>query len=78
MSLVNKILTAAMASDQHVFVGYSPHVNGLHVYAHPADTEYQGEDNRIYLIDETIYLDWDGADEKLADVLAMIEELNNA
>lgn len=78
MSLVNKILTAAMASEHHVFVNYSPHVNGLHVYAHPADTEYQGEDNRVYLIDETIYLDWEGADEKLADVLAMIEELNNA
>ncbi|WP_299313479.1 hypothetical protein [uncultured Halomonas sp.] len=78
MSLVNKILTAAMASEQHVFVNYSPHISGLHVCAHPADTKYQGEGNRVYLIDETIYLDWEGADEKLADVLAMIEELNNA
>lgn len=77
MSLVNKILTAAMASGQHVFVNYSPHVNGLHVYAHPADTDYQSN-KHVYLIDETIYLNWEGADEKLADVLAQIEELNNA
>ena len=76
MSLVNKILTAAMASSQHVHVSYSPHVKGVHVVAHPADTDYQ-TDERIYLIDATIYLDWDGADERLADVLAEIEELES-
>lgn len=78
MSLPTKILTAAMASEHHVFVIYSPHVNGLHVYAHPANTQYQSKDKPVYLIDEKIYLDWEGADEKLAEVLAKIEELNNA
>ena len=74
MRLPTKILQAAMASEQHVFVSYSPHVSGIHVAAHPNDTDYQSNE-RIHLIDETVYLDWKGADEKLADVLAQIEEL---
>lgn len=76
MSLVTKIMTAAMASDKHVFVGYMPHTRGLYVYAHPVDTDYQDTSSeRLRLMDETVYLDWDGAEEKLADVLAKIEEL---
>jgi len=76
MSLPTKILAAAMRSPHHVHVSYAAHVNGIHVYAHPADTDYQTAE-RIYLIDATIYLDWDGADERLADVLAMIEEMES-
>ena len=76
MSLPTKILTAAMRSRHHVHVSYSPHVSGLHVTAHPNDTDYQTNE-RTYLIDATVYLDWEGADEKLADVLAMIEELES-
>ena len=76
MSLPTKILAAAMRSRHHVHVTYSPHINGIHVAAHPNDTDYQSKE-RIRLIDETVYLDWEGADEKLADVLAMIEELES-
>ena len=76
MSLVNKILKAAMAAKHHVHVTYSPHVNGISVQVLPADTEYDGEPYPIVLMPtETVYLDWEGADEKLADVLAKIEEL---
>ena len=79
MSLTTKILQAAMASDKHVFVNYMPHTNGLSVYAHPVDTDYQDtRSERPRLMDETVYLDWEGAEEKMADVLAQIEELNHA
>lgn len=67
-----------MASRHHVFVGYSPHVNAMTVQALPASTEYDGKPPQSVLLDtQTIYLDWDNADERLAEVLAMIEELES-
>lgn len=76
MSLVTKILEAAMRSREHVFVQYSPHINGISVQALPSNTEYDGNPYTVVLIPtKTVYLNWEGADEKLADLLAMIEEL---
>jgi len=75
MSLTTKILTAAMASDKHVFVQYSPHCKSLSVYAYPGSTDYTIGASRTRLMDETVYLDWANAAEKLAELLEMVEGL---
>ena len=78
MSLPTKILAAAMRSRHHIHVDYAPHTNGLSVQGLPADTVYDGSaPERVLFETQTVYLDWEGADEKLADVLAMIEELES-
>lgn len=75
MSLPTKILTAAMASSKQVFVQYSPHVSWLSVYAHPPEQQHCEGCERVYLMNETVYLDKDTSDEHLAIVLEKIEAL---
>lgn len=74
MSLVNKILTAAMNSDQHVFVNYSPHVNWLEVRAVDSKTDYS-DHGYPYLLEDTVYLDSKDTDERLAELLEKVEGL---
>lgn len=78
---VQEIIAAAMEATQagkaHVFVSYSPHVNGLTIYAFPTGTAYQSM-NGVLLFGSMvnqIYLEWDDAADKLDEILTKIKEL---
>lgn len=76
---INEIMALAIemcAREQaNVFVHYSGHVNTVHVYAHPFDQLYQGEE-RTMLADKRIYLESpEEALEELKTLRQQIEQL---
>lgn len=81
--LVSEITIEAMRATQQgkafVFVDYYANVNGLTVYAESTGTDYSdGERDVDYVFGsaaDTVYLKWDGAEEKLEDILTKIKGL---
>ncbi|XAG86220.1 hypothetical protein MRM63_13595 [bacterium 19MO03SA05] len=75
--IVHAINVLAMANTDvlHVFISFLGHVNKLDVYANEATAKYQWGEKDQQVFDQSVYLDKEGALEKLLSIESQLTEL---
>ncbi|MGY5579767.1 hypothetical protein ACXHQN_01310 [Vibrio cincinnatiensis] len=69
------VLAIANTDVLHVFVTFFGHVNKLDVYANEATEKYQWGEEDQQVFDQSVYLDKEGALEKLLSIESQLTEL---
>lgn len=69
------VLAISNTDVLHVFISFLGHVNKLDVYANEATAKYQWRESDIPVFSQSVYLDKEGALEKLLSIESQLTEL---